>query len=110
MAYDENLAERIRDHLAPQPNLTEKKMFGGIAFMIAGNMALGVSKNSLMLRVGPDNYESALDEPGVDEFGPTPARPMRGWVLVSPKKLASADDFARWVDKGVDFASSLPAK
>lgn len=109
MAYDETLAERIRDLLDTHADLDEKKMFGGLAFLIQGNMVVGVSGDSLMVRVGPENYESALAEPGVDVFGKT-GSPMRGWVLASPQTIMSHDGLSRWVETAVSFASTLPPK
>jgi hypothetical protein len=87
----------------------EKKMFGGIAFMIGGNMAVGVNKDHLMVRVGPDHHEDAVSQPHarvVDFTG----KPMRGWITVEPPGYASDDDLVGWVQRGVDFASSLPPK
>lgn len=109
MAYSELLAERIRDHLADQRDLSEKKMFGGLAFMVAGNMAVGVSGESLMVRVGVDDYENALEEEGVAEFGKT-GSPMRGWVLVSPESISSDVSLREWVDRGRSIATGLPPK
>jgi TfoX/Sxy family transcriptional regulator of competence genes len=109
VAYDETLAVRIADHLDREPALTEKKMFGGLAFMIDGNMAVGVSGNSLMVRVGPENYETALSEPGVRPFGMT-GKEMRGWVFVDPEQVSDDDGLAAWVERGRTVAKSLPAK
>jgi TfoX/Sxy family transcriptional regulator of competence genes len=109
MAYDETLAERTAEELGDEPDLSEKKMFGGLAFLINGNMAVGVSGNSLMVRVGPEEYESALDEPGVNVFDKT-GRPMRGWVLVSSLSISDSDGLAYWVGRGRKFASALPPK
>ena len=109
MVYDETLAERIRDLLDTHADLEEKKMFGGIAFMIRGHMVVGVSGDSLMVRVGQKNYESALAEPGVGVFGKT-GSPMRGWVLAAPEIIESEDDLSRWVESAVSFASTLLAK
>lgn len=109
MAYDEILAERTRDQLADQADLEEKKMFGGIAFLIRGNMAVGVSGNSLMVRVGPDIYDAALAEPGIAPFDMT-GRPMKGWVLASPDAVAGDKGLAHWVRRGVEFAATLPPK
>ena len=109
MAFNENLAERVRDLLADQPDLTEQKMFGGLAFLLSGNMAVGVSGDSLMVRVGADNYEATLAEPGVAVFGKT-GSPMRGWVLASPGIIDSDDGLAVWVDRGATIAKALPPK
>lgn len=109
MAYDEGLAHRIRETLTGQPGLTEKKMFGGVAFMIHGNMACGVSGEEMMVRVGPDNYEEALGQLHVRPFDMT-GRPMKGWVLVGAEAYENDLDLAAWVQRGVDFARSLPPK
>ncbi len=109
MAYDEGLAERIREVLGNVPAWDEKKMFGGLGFMIAGNMVCGVSGDGLMARVGRDAYEEALAVPNVTIFG-SPERPMRGWVLVKPAGIESDEDLAAWVERGVTVAASLPPK
>ena len=83
MAFDESLVGGIRDALAHKRNIEEKKMFGGVGFLLNGNMLVGVWKDSLIVRVGPDAYEEALLEPHVKEFDIT-GRPMKGWVLVEP--------------------------
>ena len=109
MAYDEGLAHRIREVLADRPGLTEKKMFGGIAFMVQGNMACGVSGEEIMVRVGPDEMDSAAAQAHVrpaDMAG----RPMKGWVLVAPGGYEADEDLEGWVRRGVDFALSLPPK
>jgi TfoX/Sxy family transcriptional regulator of competence genes len=109
MAYDEKLASRIRDHISDHPALTERKMFGGIAFMIQGNMAVGVSNADLMVRIDPADQDAILSRPGVtlSQMG---GRPMPGWVLVAADATRSDEGLARWIDTGVAFASSLPAK
>lgn len=109
MAYDEALADDIRAHLGDHPGLTEKQMFGGIAFMVGGNMAVGISGNELMVRVGKDAHDAAVSRPGARTFD-MGARPMKGWVSVAPEGFASDADFASWIDQGVTFAESLPAK
>jgi len=85
MAYDEALASRVRETLSENPEITERKMFGGIAFMLSGNMAVGVSKDDLMVRIDPDDQDDALAQPGVRIFDMT-GRPMKGWILVSPPR------------------------
>ncbi len=109
MAYDEALAERIRDHLDDNPDILEKKMFGGIAFMYRGNMAVGVSKDELMVRVGEEAHEESLDRPGVRIFDLSGKR-MRGWILVAPSSIASDARLASWIDTGIAYAGSLPPK
>jgi hypothetical protein len=109
MAYDLALAERIRAELGEHPALTERQMFGGIGFMVGGNMAVGVIGDELMVRVGPDGHDAAMARPGAHEFDRT-GRPSRGWVVVAPDGFASAADFREWVRTGVAYAESLPPK
>ena len=109
MAYDEKLAERIRVVIEDQPEATERKMFGGLCFMVAGNMAVGIVGKQLMVRVGPDAYEAALRKPHAREMDFT-GRPMKGMVMVSVAGIDSDADLGTWVARGVDFAGSLPAK
>jgi TfoX/Sxy family transcriptional regulator of competence genes len=109
MAYDEALAERIRQVLAGEPDVTERKMFGGIAFMVGGNMACGVIKDDLMVRVGPDAHDAAVAEPHVRPMD-FAHRPMQGYVYVDPDGVRSAEDLARWVRAGVVLAVSLTSK
>jgi hypothetical protein len=109
MAYDEGLAKRAREILVDLPGFVEKKMFGGIGFMLRGNMACGVNGNELIVRVGPANYEQALGKPHTRPFDMT-GRPMRGWVMVAPGGLESDAGLEDWVQRGVEFALSLPPK
>jgi len=109
MAYDENLATRMRAILEGTSGLTEKKMFGGIGFMIQGNMACGVIQKDLIVRVGSESYEEDLKEPHVRVFDMT-GRPMTGWITVSPEGTREQADLQAWVLRGVDFAKSLPPK
>lgn len=109
MAYDEALAERVRDALAPRADLSERKMFGGIAFMLGGNMAVGVIGEELMVRLDPSDAERALGESHVRPMDFT-GRPMKGIVFVGPKATASDASLGEWVDAGADFAASLPPK
>jgi hypothetical protein len=109
MAYDEQLAERVRDLLSVRDGFSERKMFGGIGFMLGGNMACGVSGDELMVRLEPGDAEQALAEEHVRVFDMT-GRPMKGWILVGPEATAADDDLAGWVDAGADFAASLPPK
>jgi hypothetical protein len=103
------LAQRARELLAPRPGLVEKAMFGGLAFMLQGNMCCGVLNEDLVVRVGPDAYDRALEQPGAREFDFT-GRPMKGWVLVGAAGCASDGALERWIQQGVQFALSLPAK
>lgn len=109
MAYDETLATRIEAHIGGNPDVVAKKMFGGIAFMNNGNMAVGVSKDELMVRVGLDGYEEAIAEPGVRDFDMSGKR-MKGWVLVDSQSISDDRDLHDWVDVGMRFAASLPPK
>jgi TfoX/Sxy family transcriptional regulator of competence genes len=109
MAYDEGLTQRIEDVLGDRPDLVAKKMFGGVGFMLRGNMACGVNKDNLIVRVGPERYEQALSQPHVKEFDIT-GRPMKGWISVEPAGYEADDDLNRWLQQGIDFALSLPPK
>lgn len=109
MAYDEDLAERIRDELAPVADVVEKKMFGGVSFLINGNMAVGVIGDEMCVRTGSSEFETLLAEPGARIFDFS-GRPMKGWVMVGPAGLATDQSFTRWVERGVGYASSLPPK
>lgn len=109
MAFDEALANRIRDVLAARPELSERRMFGGIAFMLAGNMAVGVIGEDLMVRLDPADAERALREAHTRPMDFT-GKPMRNMVYVDPEATASDEDLAKWVDAGADYAMSLPPK
>jgi TfoX/Sxy family transcriptional regulator of competence genes len=109
MAFSEALAERIRQRLARRKNVEEKKMFGGVGFLLNGNMLLGVWKDSLIVRLGPDEGEEALKEPHVKEFDIT-GRPMKGWVLVAPEGVEADDQLKGWIQRAVKFVGKLPAK
>jgi hypothetical protein len=109
MAYDEDLAGRVREQLAAEPAVTEKAMFGGLAFLLHGNTAVGLSGQELMVRVGPEASDDALAHPHTRPFDMT-GRPMKGWVLVAPDGVAGESDLATWVARGVRFARSLRAK
>jgi len=109
MAYDEQLAQRVRRALAGRDGLSEKKMFGGIAFLLSGRMACGIVKEDLMVRVGPAQYEQALAQPYARPMDFT-GRPMKGMVYVGSDALRSDADLAGWLRRGVEFAATLPAK
>ena len=109
MAYDEDLAERIRAVLDGDVGVGERKMFGGIAFLIDGNMAVGVVGDELMVRVGPDGWPDALARPHAREMDFT-GRSMKGFVYVGTDGIAEDDDLAAWVARGIGFAGSLPPK
>jgi len=109
MAYDETLANRVRETLADQTGLIERKMFGGLAFMLNGNMCCGIMKNELMVRVGPERYDTALASPEARIMDFT-GRPMKNIVLISAEGVSNDEALKDWVQKGVAFATSLPAK
>lgn len=109
MAYDEGLAHRVRRIMNDEPGMVEKKMFGGVGFMLNGNMACGVNKDDLIVRVGPDNYAHAVTQAYARPFDFT-GRPMKGWVMVGPDGVSDDDDLQNWVAQGVRFAQSLPPK
>jgi TfoX/Sxy family transcriptional regulator of competence genes len=109
MAYDEGLAQRIREVLGELPGLVEKKMFGGIGFMVHGNMACGVHKDALIVRVGPEGHEEALARPHTRPFDIT-GRAMKSWVMVVSDGYESDEALEDWVQQGLDFALSLPPK
>jgi TfoX/Sxy family transcriptional regulator of competence genes len=109
MAYALNLAKRIREYLAGQPDLVEKKMFGGMGFLIQGNMACGVHGNDMIVRVGAENHAAALNQPYARPFDLT-GKSMAGWVMVASEGCEDDRDLQAWVKRGVDFARSLPAK
>ncbi len=109
MAYSQAVAERIRRQLAEMHPCTEKYMFGGVGFFVNGNMACGVNRDTLIVRVGPDRYEEALGQPHAGPFDMT-GRPMRGWVGVAPEGYASDESLVGWLRQGVDFAATLPPK
>jgi hypothetical protein len=109
MAFSEELAQHIRQGLAQCKNIEEKKMFGGVGFLLNGNLLIGVWKNSLIVRVGADGYDDALLEPHVREFDIT-RRPMKGWVLVAPEGVEDDDQLGGWVQRARTFVSKLPAK
>jgi TfoX/Sxy family transcriptional regulator of competence genes len=109
MAFDEGLAERIRGVLDARSDVDERRMFGGIAFLVAGNMACGVMRDDLMVRMEPDAAAALDSEPGVRRFD-MGGRPMKGWLLVAPEATADDGDLERWVRRGEEFAASLPPK
>lgn len=109
MAFSEALAQRIREALFPLAPAEEKKMFGGIAFMVNGNMAVGVTQDDLIVRVGLENYEAALDVDGTDLFQPT-GKPMAGWITVADNDHQTDEDLNYWVKLALEFVNTLPAK
>jgi TfoX N-terminal domain len=110
MAYDEELADRLREALQGEAGLTEKRMFGGLAFMINGNMAVSASsKGGLLLRVDPTETDTLVKQPHVGRFEMR-GREMDGWVRVDPKAIETDEQLLRWVTVGVTYARSLPPK
>ncbi len=109
MPFNEALAERIRQGLARRKNVEEKKMFGGLGFLLNGNLLVGVWKESLCVRLGPEQAEEALLEPHVKEFDIT-GRPMKGWVLVEPGGVENDDQLRGWIQRAVKFVGKLPEK
>ena len=103
MAYDETLAERIRIALRARDDVSERKMFGGIAFMVRDRMAVGVVRDDLMVRVGPEGNDEALAQPHARPMDFT-GKPMRGMVYVAPAGVATDADLARWIDRAVNAA------
>lgn len=109
MAYDESVAERLREIFGNRPDVVEKKMFGGIAFMLRGNMCCGVIRNTLMARVGADQYEEALSRPHAREMDFT-GRSMKGFVYVAPEGFGTDEELRYWVSMCEAFVGSLPPK
>jgi TfoX/Sxy family transcriptional regulator of competence genes len=108
MAYDEALGERLRDRLRAGDGVTEKKMFGGLAFLTYGNMTVGVQGDDLIVRLDPQDMDAALERPGTRVFDIT-GRPMRGWLLVAGDALDD-DDLDRWIEQARGFVATLPPK
>lgn len=109
VAYDEKLAERVRTALLPQRGVSERKMFGGLAFLLRGNMLCGVVDRDLMVRVGPDGYETALARPHARQMDFT-GRAMKGLVYVAPAGIRTGRQLESWLGHGLEFVASLPAK
>jgi len=108
MAYNLKLAERIRSELGVIP-FVEKKMFGGVGFLIHGNMACGVHKDGMIVRVDPEKHAKLLTKPHARPFDLT-GRPMKGWLVVDPDGYKTEKQLTIWVKEGVEFALTLPAK
>lgn len=107
--YSKELAKRVRDLLEMTEGYVEKKMFGGICCLVNGNMACGVTGESLIVRVGKERYETALRLPHTREFDMT-GRVMTGWVMVDPAGIATSETLKEWLDTGVQFARGMPPK
>jgi len=109
MSYDEGVAERLRELFEDRRGITEKKMFGGLAFMYRGHMLVGIIEDSLMARVGPAEYANALAQANVREMDFT-GKPMKGYVYVDPDGFESDADLSRWVGLCLRFNETLPVK
>jgi TfoX/Sxy family transcriptional regulator of competence genes len=108
MAYNLKLAERIRSELNGMP-FVEKKMFGGVGFLLNGNMACGVNKDNLMLRVDPEKHIALLKKPHAKPFDLT-GKPMKGWLLVEADGVKTEKQLGSWVKEGIEYALTLPPK
>ena len=108
MAYDERLADRVRELLRERTDVTERRMFGGLTFMVAGHMCCGINRDELILRLGPEAEETALTAPHARSMDFT-RRPMRGFVTIAPGGL-KGPSLGRWVAQAVAHAESLPPK
>lgn len=109
MAFDENTAKRVRDLLSEECTSDEKRMFGGLAFMVKGHMCCGVIGQDLVVRVGPNQHEHALSQPHARVMDFT-GRPMKGFIYVSPPGYSSKVNLRNWIKRGLRFVSSLPTK
>ncbi len=109
MAYNEELAGRVRQALIARDGYNEKKMFGGICFLLHGNMACGIVRDLLIVRVGPERYAEALDRPHAAVFDMT-GRPMRGWVQIGPAGWEPSGALEEWLQLGVDYALTFAPK
>jgi hypothetical protein len=109
MAYDLKLAQRVRTTIGSASGLSEREQFGGIAFLVRGNVACGIIGEDLLVRVGPDMHEAAMKMKGAKPFSLT-GRPSKGWVLASRSGLKGPATLKQWVDMGLEFARSLPPK
>lgn len=109
MAYDETLAARLRDILSDEFGVVEKKMFGGLAFMLRGNMTVGITKDGLLVRVGKENHDEFLALPHTRPMDFT-GKPMKGFLYVDEQGIATDDDLRAWVDRCLAYTATLPAK
>lgn len=109
MAFDQSLAARIREELVPVSGITEKRMFGGLAFILNGNIYVGVWKDSLLVRLDVAEGVAALYEPHVRDFDIT-GRPMKGWILVDPPGIEDDRGLKEWLFRAYEFVKMLPAK
>jgi TfoX/Sxy family transcriptional regulator of competence genes len=109
MPFDATLAARLRAILARKNDIEERKMFGGVGFLLNGNMLVGVWKDSMIVRLGHDKYHDALAEPHVREFDIT-GKPMKGWIMVEPEGVQDDDQLKDWVGRATTFVKTLPKK
>lgn len=109
MPYSQTLAERVRQVVGRRRGFTEKKMFGGIGFLLNGNMCIGVWKDSLIVRLGSDEAEAALEQPDVVPFDIT-GTAMRGWAVIEPDGLDRDEQLREWIEKAEQFVQTLPPK
>ena len=109
MAYDEGLAQRIREMLQDTPHVEEKKMFGGLTFMVKGNMCVGVLQSDLMVRIGPENFDTALQKEHTREMDFT-GKSLKGFLFVSEEGLQEDSAMRDWVDLALGYIDTLPAK
>jgi TfoX/Sxy family transcriptional regulator of competence genes len=109
MPYSQSLADRVRQALRDHRGVIEKKMFGGLVFLLHGNMLVGIWENSLAVRLGPEQAAVALKQDYVGAF-PTTERPMRGWIMVEPDGLDTDKQLADWIELAVQFVETLPKK
>lgn len=109
MAFDEGLAERIREELQDRNDVIEKRMFGGLCYMVSGNMCCGIVKDTLMTRVGPEQYDACLKKKHASEMNFT-GRPMKGMIYVSPEGVESDKELRWWINTCLKFVNTLPAK
>jgi TfoX/Sxy family transcriptional regulator of competence genes len=109
VAFDEHLAERVRRTIGERQGLSEKKMFGGLAFLLHGNMSCGIHRSELIVRIDAETTGAALREPGTRVFDIT-GRPMNGWLLVNASALGDDTALNKWIRRGLDYAATLPRK
>jgi TfoX/Sxy family transcriptional regulator of competence genes len=109
MPYSKALAARIRQALVGRPRIVEKKMFGGVGFLVDGNLLVGIWHDSLIARLGAEQAALALNEPHVREFDIT-GRAMKGWVMIEPEGIESDGQLQDWIERSLDFVKSLPAR
>ena len=109
MPYSQSLARRVRELVEKRRGFSEKKMFGGVGFLLHGNMCVGIWQNSLIARVGAEAYDAALTAPHVAEFDIT-GRPMKGWVMIEADGLETDKQLNAWIEQAIDFVKALPKK